>query len=166
MPHTIFADCSLMLHILAMWQSKGCKESFIACYRAFPIHCVKFPCFAILAKPIPMACQDTLTTGELDVLGYKEWEKGVSSLLTGFNSAPLLSLRSEGGQETGGTDMKPLLTQTAHSAPWAHIKAVCFPLSAAAAGGKPLCLPAPCPGHCRLRVLCSSTSCFCLGCRT
>lgn len=155
-----------MLHMPAMWQSIGCKGSFTACYRAFPIHCVKFSYLAILAKPIPMVCQDTLSTGELDVLGYKEWEKGLSSLPTGFNSAPLLSLRSEGGQEMGRTNTKLLLTQTAHSASWARIKAVCLPLSAAAAGGKRLCLPTSCHCHCRLRVLCSSTSCFCLVCRT
>lgn len=46
-----------------------------------------------------------------------------------------------GVTEIGGTGRKPLLTQTAHPASWAHVKAVCFSLSAAAAGGK-LSLPA------------------------
>lgn len=117
----------------------------------------------MLAKPLSMACQHTFSTGERDALGCKEEGKGVSCLCTGTSSTLLLPLGPEGGQETVGTDMKPLLVQTAHLASCAHTKAV---LSAAAAGGK-LSLPtSPGPGHRRLWVLCSSTSCFWQCCKT
>lgn len=89
-----------------------------------------------------MACQGTLLTVEWDALGYKEggercflyphWKK--------LYPTPIPGVR-EGMRNGRGTDVKPLLTQTAHPALWVHIKAVCFPLSAAAVSGK-ISLPA------------------------